>query len=400
MDRKKATLGGAAVGVVAGVVGLAVLAAPAGAGPAPTLPATTPQALVQSVLTASPTAMAGTVSIDNDLGLPAIPGLPELQNGSSQLRVWSDGAGRSRLSVPTANSEQTVVDDGTTLYSWDSSTRTVTESPASRPGAGKNPDSGMPWSAPAAGHQARQAMPTDPASAAKELVGLLQSSSDITVDGTDTVAGQSAYDLVLTPKPNERTLLREVKIAIDATHHIPLQLTVLADNSSTPAVQIGFSSLNFGPQQASLFTFTPPPGATVTKHDGSGKGAGKPTRPVGQGAAQLRPKLVGTGWDTVLITSLPSGSTTTGSAGQGSGQPDGGQADGGLGDQTGGQAGGSVGDDPMALAKQFGTPVHGAWGSGWVISTNIGSALITSDGRIAVGLVPQQVLTEALGNGR
>jgi hypothetical protein len=57
-----------------------------------------------------------------------------------------------------------------------------------------------------------------------------------------------------------------------------------------------------------------------------------------------------------------------------------------------------AGSNPLALAREFGTPVSGSWGSGWVIGTNIGTALITSDGKIAVGLVPQQVLTEALGS--
>ena len=51
MIRRKATVGVAAIGVVAGAVALGFVAAPAGAGQSPTLPPTTPAALVQSVLT-------------------------------------------------------------------------------------------------------------------------------------------------------------------------------------------------------------------------------------------------------------------------------------------------------------------------------------------------------------
>ena len=388
MDRRKATLGGAAVGVVAGVVGLVVLAAPAGAGPAPTLPATTPQALVQSVLTASAPSMSGTVAIDNNLGLPAVPGIPELANGNSQLRVWADGTGRTRVSIPSGTSEQTYVDDGKTLYSWDSSDRSVTESPVGKdkPGdrAGHRP-SGMPMGG--------SSTPTDPASLAKQLVSALQNSSNISVDGTDTVAGQPAYDLVLTPKANQRTLLREVKIAIDANKHIPLQLTVLGDNSATPAVQVGFASVNYGPQQSSLFTFTPPAGATITKNTkpDTSKGQQDPSKD----ASKSAPKIVGSGWDTVAIITMPTGSTTTPSGTQdnGSGMPNWSNGPGGS-----KSSGSSSGSNPLALAREFGTPVSGSWGSGWSIGTNIGTALITSDGRIAVGLVPQQVLTEALGS--
>jgi hypothetical protein len=52
--------------------------------------------------------------------------------------------------------------------------------------------------------------------------------------------------------------------------------------------------------------------------------------------------------------------------------------------------------DPKALLERFGTPVSGAWGSGRLISTAVLSVIITEDGRVAAGAVPQQVLIEAL----
>src|SRR3954471_6504915 len=55
---------------VAGLVGLGLLAVPAGAGAAPELPPVTPEDLVTSVLTADPGAFGGTVELDNPLGLP------------------------------------------------------------------------------------------------------------------------------------------------------------------------------------------------------------------------------------------------------------------------------------------------------------------------------------------
>ena len=38
----------------------------------------------------------------------------------------------------------------------------------------------------------------------------------------------------------------------------------------------------------------------------------------------------------------------------------------------------------------------GSWGSGRLISTAVASAIVTDDGRVAAGAVPEQVLTEAL----
>jgi outer membrane lipoprotein-sorting protein len=369
MNRRKATLGAAAVGVVAGAVGLGMLAAPAGAGQAPSLPAISPQALVQSVLTAKPTAMGGTVEVDNNLGLPAIPGLPsQLGNGTSQVRVWSDGAGHSRISLPNNASEQTYVDDGTTLYEWNSATKTVNEYPVGQHQHQLSPtDSGRVF---------------DPATVAQKLVSTMQTTSTVEVGGTDTVADRPAYDLVLTPKPQEKTLLRQVQIAIDAQTRLPLRVSVLANGSSTPAIQVGFSSIDVGAQDPSLFHFTPPAGSTVTHGDSTGKQMDTATN-------RTSPTVVGSGWDTVLVAKLPAGMSSSIGSSSGTGSSG-----------TGIVGSGSRSSDPMSLVTQFGTPVSGAWGHGWVISTNIANALITSDGRVAVGFVPQQVLIQALGSAK
>lgn len=342
MNRRKATLGVAVGGVVAGAVALGFVAAPAGAGQSPTLPKTTPAALVQSVLQAQVPAMSGTVEIDNNLGLPALPGVPQAAAGTSELRMWTDGHNRSRLSLPTSASEQTVVDDGTTVYVWDSNDRTVVK------------HSLKSDERRAATHAQRQGL--DPATAARDLVAAVRQTSDVTVDGTDEVAGRPAYDLVLTPKPDERTLLREVRISVDAQSHIPLRLTVLADNTDTPALQIGFTSVDFGAQSPSLFRFTVPQGATVVNGD-------KHDERSARIAGGAEPKFVGTGWDTVAVLKLPSGNGT---------------------------------NQALNLVHRFGKPVSGSWGSGQLVSTDIANALVTSDGRVAVGFVPQQVLAQAL----
>lgn len=344
MNRRKATLGAAVSGVVAGAVALGLVATPAGAGQSPTLPKTTPAALVQSVLRAHVPAMSGTVEIDNNLGLPALPGVPQAAAGTSELRMWADGHNRSRLSLPTASSEQTVVDDGNTVYVWDSNDRTVVK------------HSLRSDEQRAAKHAQRQGL--DPATAARDLVGAVRETSNVSVDGTDEVASRPAYDLVLTPKPDERTLLREVRIAVDAQNHIPLRLTVLADNTDTPALQIGFTSVDFGAQNPDLFRFTVPKGATVVNGDKDDQ------RSAARIAGSTEPKLVGTGWDTVAVLRLPSGDSA---------------------------------NQALNLVHRFGRPVSGSWGSGQLISTDIANALVTSDGRVAVGFVPQQVLVQALG---
>jgi len=376
MNRRNATLGVALAGVVAGAVGIGFLASPAGAGQSPTLPSVTPDALVASVLTATPPAMAGTVEIQNNLGLPSIPGLPiQAANGSSQIRVWTDGRNHSRIALPSMNSEETIIEDGTTIYDWDSAKHTVTEHHLGKAGA----------------HDAQKSTDEksalDPATAARSLVSAVKQTSTISVDGTDVVADRPAYDLVLTPKANQRTLLRQIRVAIDAQTRIPLQLQVLANNTNSPAVSVGFSKLDIGAQDPSLFTFTPPSNATVVNGDQSDHQST-------QMATEAAPTFVGSGWETVVVAHLPSSLTAPGAS---SGDNSGSNTQGGMFGSGSAQAGRSGSGGAFGLLREFGKPVSGAWGSGWVISTDVGNAIVTSDGRVAAGFVPQQLLISALG---
>jgi len=337
----------AAAGVaVAGVVGLGLLAVPGGAGAAPELPAVTAEELVASVLAADPDAFAGTVELNNALGLPALPDAPQAGDGTSTARVWSDGDDGGRVQLPTDDGEKTLVSDGERFWAYDSAGRTVTT--GAEGAHGDTP--GM----------------TDPTTAATEAIAALQTSSVVTVDGTAEVAGRPAYELVLAPAPDERTLLREVRIAVDAEQRIPLRMTVLATGSSDPVLQVGFTELAFGPQDPALFTFTPPPGTTVEdpptdrpERAPADLPDGAAPNIIGDGA------IIGDGWDTVVLASIP---------------PD----------------AGAEADGARMDLSALGTPVSGPWGSGTLISTAVANAILTDDGRIAAGAVPEQVLTEAL----
>lgn len=353
----------AAAGATAGVLGLTAPALPAGAAD-PDLPAVAPEKLVASVMTAQPPAMAGTVKVDNNLGLPAIPGLEgsstALSSGTSTMRVWTDGQGRQRLSIPSSGEETTVVNDGTTIWKWESAERAVTKY---RHDPGKDSDASHP------------ATPADPTAAAQRLIDTLRESSRVTVDGTASVAGRDAYELVLTPKPTERTVLREVRIAVGAEKRMPLRVVVNTNGSDDPALQVGFSKLDVAPQDAELFRFTPPAGAQVQQ-------AEQHDRRKDESGTHPKPRMVGSGWDSVLVTRVPQQALQQGDSQQGDSQQ-------GSEEQRPGLRG---------FAEQAGKRISGPWGDGWVISTRAGSALLTSDGRVAAGAVPRQVLTQAMGN--
>jgi outer membrane lipoprotein-sorting protein len=364
MNRRRVTVAAAAAGVVAGAAGLGALAMPAGAGPSPTLPDVSAQSLVQSVLTAKPVAFGGTVDVNNDLGIPAIAGIPQLSSGASKVRMWTDGQGKVRVSLPGGQSERTFVDDGTTGWMWNSADHTVKKFAHGDEKPGLSPE---------------QATPTDPVTASQQVVSAIEKTSTVTVDGTARVANRSAYELVLAPKPGERTVLREIRVAVDSEMHIPLRLSVLTNGTTQPAVEVGFSDLNVGQQDASLFQFTPPAGAKVEQAEPNTSPDAQ-TQP-GQAAGDVTPQVVGDGWDTVVVAKMPKDALAN------------------LRQQDQGGSDGSQVDVP-GLLKQVGKPVSGAWGSGTLITTKVGGALIADDGRVAAGAVPEQVLVEAIGQAK
>jgi outer membrane lipoprotein-sorting protein len=357
MNSRKTALSFAAAGTAAGVIGLVVLATPAGAGEAPpALPPVSAEALVESVLNTEVPALAGSVAVENNLGLP-IPGVPK-SSGEDTVQVWADGTGKGRIALAGRQSETTIVDDGSTVWVWNSEDRTVTK--ASH--AGGNAEK------PLEGKFA------DPAAAAAELVTAMQADSTVTVDGTARVADRPVYQLVLTPKPTERTLLREIRVSVDSELRIPLQLEVLANGQSDPAVKVGFTEFSDARQDPKLFAFTPPAGATVSERDVDQEVQGRGVEDL---LSQADVKTVGRGWDIVVTGKVP------------------GDALAGAEDMAG-----ASGQDVFGLLGTFGKEVHGDFGTGYVIATSVGTALITEDGKVAIGAVPEQVVTEAIATIR
>lgn len=232
------------------------------------------------------------------------------------------------------------------MWSWDSATRTVTKNPS----AGEHPVDRHPLGRLSTSESERGGgLLADPADAASALLTILEPSSTVRVDPTSLVADRPAYQLVLDPLPTERTLMREVRVAVDGETRLPLEVTIMANGSTEPALRVGFSDLTFGPQSPALFTFAPPPGVMV--HD-------RPWHTPGPTGARVR-TLVGEGWDTVLVRTAYT-------------------------------------PENSVLVQRLSTPIAGAWGQGRLVSTSIGNAVLAADGRVALGAVPAQVLTEAL----
>jgi outer membrane lipoprotein-sorting protein len=222
-------------------------------------------------------------------------------------------------------------------------------------------------------------VPTSPQAAADQALAAISPSTDVTTSGTATVAGRSAYELVLKPK-EANSLVAQVRVAIDGRRHVPLRVQVFAKSVVDPVFEVGFSSVDFARPDAAQFTFNPPPGTTVTneKTPTGGKAAvGAKTNTVApQSTSADMPKVIGKGWDSVMVLGMPAPHSKTGSSTTGA-----------TTDKTVAQLMKYAGLLPI---------VKGSWGSGHLMAGTGFSALLTSDDRLVVGAVTPEGLYAAL----
>jgi outer membrane lipoprotein-sorting protein len=220
-------------------------------------------------------------------------------------------------------------------------------------------------------------LPSTPQEAATLVLQALDESTEVTTSGAARVAGRDAYELVLTPRQAD-TLVDRVVIAMDAEMRVPLRVQVFSTELAGPAYEVGFTSVDFGTPDPALFDFTPPTGATVTEH-AAGDSQEMPEGGFAKTGESIAPTVVGSGWSQVVIAELPAGLPADVTA---SGQ----ESDG---------ASPMAGPDVAALLESL-PRVSGEWGSGRVLSGTLVSAILTDDGRVAIGAVPPEALGEAL----
>ena len=380
----------AAVGAVA--AGALVTTAQA----SPVLPVRTSAQLLAAVsgrdATLAP--FTGTVAETASLGLPDLPGVDSptsvtsLLTGSHTMKIWYANPTHLRLSVPGAMTESDLFVNGRTAWYWQSTGNQVTKFllPAN--------------SARSATTKVPRVPELTPAQAARQALAAVGPSTTVSLQRNVMVAGQAAYQLVLAPK-SASSLVGRVRIAVDGTRYIPLRVQVFARGASSPAFQVGFTSISYVQPAASNFSFTPPPGSKVTTQTLSGPSrARRSVIPSGP-----KPRVFGTDW--LTVAELPSADLSgalAGMAGHSSSAMLKGSSSAAVGGAessaaqsvSGGAPGGSPGGLDAAglfgLAMRSASQVHGSWGSGRLLRTSLLSMLMTNDGRVFLGAVSPSVL--------
>jgi outer membrane lipoprotein-sorting protein len=372
----------AGVAVTAAVIaGLQIPSAQA----APTLPSRTPAQLLAEVSTdASLPPLTGTMVESTSLGLPQLPqiggatSLSSLLTGSHTLKIYYQDARQFRVSIQEPESEVDLIRNGATAWLWNSTENSVTK---------------FTLPAKATGKAARLngnlgTAPVTPQQAANEVLKAVGKTTVVSVEANVMVAGEPCYQLVLAPR-DDRSLVGKVTIAVDAKYGVPLRVQVFAKHSATPAFQFGYTAIQFVAPAPGNYDFTPPAGASlnvVNASGGSGASAGgKESAPSGFGS-------YGKGWLTVVELPQQDLMQGIGAGGLKSSSP-------AAPTGTSGPSGAMSEDSQAVISNLIGAakPVHGAWGSGTLLTTSLFSMLMTN-GEVYIGAVEPSVLYAAVGH--
>lgn len=257
----------ATIGIIAGATAVANAAQPS-------LPSQSVAQLLADVQQASAKPLGpltATIQETANLGLPALPQIGAITGQPGQLGALSPLAGTTTVSIWYLNQnhlriaqqmqagESDLRVDGNQVWLWDSKSQTATHVLLPRDIGNEARSAQAPSNAPNVVHG--WANPT-PLAAAKQALAQIGPSTAVTLGPNVTVAGRAAYQISVSPKTSG-SLVSQILIAIDAARHIPLRVEVIARDSSSPAFEVGYTALTFGPPAMSNFSFTPPPGAQV-----------------------------------------------------------------------------------------------------------------------------------------
>lgn len=331
----------------------------------PSLPDRSAAQLLVDIQSAKVDGLSGTIVESADLGLPAIASLAggqassadagaltSILAGSNTARVWYAGEEKMRLALVGTQGETDVIRNGGDVWLWNSADKKANH---------------LKLPADAADQHPVAQLPQTPKEAADAALAAIDPTTTVTTTGAAKVAGRDAYELVLSPK-DAGSLIGQVRLAIDAEHHIPLRVDVYAKNATSPAVRVAFQQISFAVPDAEQFKFNPPPDTKVT--EGSAEGLAAEHRAEAQKAEKAakadqagQPKTIGSGWTTIVEATLP-------------------------------KASGSEKQQLSGVVDML-PAVSGTWGSGHEFAGPLFTVLVTDDGRVFAGAVTPARLHEA-----
>ena len=276
-------------GVVAALITAGAITIPLQAS-AVTLPQVSADELVE-MMNPDVTGFSGTVVKTTDLGLPAlemssmmspemveemaekmpegfedfIPQIIE-QNlfteaiafvaGSDTIRVFASEEGFRAQILDPMGQRDVIVTEGE-FWAYDSRTQTVTTRSTDYRVDDADVDAALE-----AAMEKFSVDVTDPRAIAERVLEEAGTDTAIRVGDDHRIAGRTAYRLIVEPISSV-SLVSSIQISVDSENGMPLGVRVFSVEQERPAAEIAFTQVSFDVPDASLFSFTPPPGATV-----------------------------------------------------------------------------------------------------------------------------------------
>lgn len=272
-------------GVVAALITAGAITIPVQAS-AVTLPEVTADELV-ALMNPDITGFSGTVEKTTDLGLPAlemssmmspemveemaekmpdgfddfIPQLIEKNlfteaiafvAGTDTIRVFASEEGFRAQILDPMGQRDIIVTEGE-FWAYDSRTQTVTT---------RSTDYRVDDADVEEALQKLSVDMTDPRAVAERLLEEAGPDTTIRVGDDHRIAGRTAYRLIMEPT-SDVSLVSSIQVSVDSENGMPLGVRVFSVEQDSPAAEIAFTQVTFDVPDASLFSFTPPPGATV-----------------------------------------------------------------------------------------------------------------------------------------
>lgn len=338
------------------VVGAGVAAKTLAVAAEPDLPPRTAAQLLVDLQTAQLDGLSGTVVERADLGLPALPSLlggqsselTSLVSGKHTLRVWYSGPDKARVSLLGTQGQSDIIHNGADTWTWNSKSGTAQHH------KGTGGEAKAPGALPSE-------MPKSPQEAADLALKAIDPTTQVSIGNSAKIAGRDAYELVLRPR-DTASLISQVRLAIDAKEKLPLRVQILAKGDSNPAFEVAFTQVSFARPDDAQFVFNPPAGTKVEEADPA-KAEGAAGEQQHTAGAEPKRAVIGTGWTSVLVL-------RTGQPAQASTDP--------------------------AEAKEVQDAINQLplGNGGRTFNSKLFSVLITDDGRVLVGAVSPERLSQ------
>ena len=188
--------------------------------------------------------------------LAGAAGSPLLTGASGRLWLTSDG--HLRLELQSDAGDAQIVYDGTTLSVYDASSNTAYT---------------LALPAPAAPSSGQGTVPS--LSEIDSALAQLGAVADVSAANPDSVAGEPAYTVRVSPKTNGG-LIGAAELSWDAANGLPLHAAIYAKGDPTAVLDLTATDISFGPVSPSDVNIAPPAGAKVvpiTLPTGAGAGA-------------------------------------------------------------------------------------------------------------------------------